>query len=270
MHSAQAPISVIIPCYRCTDTIVRAVDSINNQTLKPTEVILVEDCGGGDTLNILYRLQNSYPHNWIKVIALAENGGPGTARNIGWEAATQPYIAFLDADDSWHPQKIEIQYNWMAKHPNVTLTGHKSRILKDKNYIKTSSQVITNGPKQVKKNQLLLSNMFPTRSVMLHRNIKQRFKNGKSHSEDYLLWLQICLNHQTCYKFNNELAFLYKEEFGEAGLSSQLWNMEKGELLNYQTIYKQNLINIWQLTFFSIFSFLKFLRRYTVVKLRLN
>src|SRR5690606_11478324 len=106
------------------NTVVRAVASVDAQTLLPAEVILVDDSSGDGTLNVLYSLQEKYTPGWIKVLALPENVGAGEARNAGWEMATQDYIAFLDADDSWHPQKIEIQYEWMRSHIDVSFTGH--------------------------------------------------------------------------------------------------------------------------------------------------
>ncbi len=271
MQDLQVPVSVVIPCYRCVDTIVRAVESINIQTMKPIEVILVEDHSEDDTIKTLLNLQKNYSNNWIKVIELPENSGPGTARNIGWETATQPYIAFLDADDSWHPQKIEVQYEWMRKHPHVVLTGHKCKIINSQNDTKHPMPVNIKNPKQVKDCHLLLSNRFKTPSVMLRSDdIDKRFDKTKKYSEDFLLWMQICLKKKNCYYFNSDLAFLHKNAFGEGGLSAQLWLIEKGELQNYKTIYKEGLINIFQLIFFSMFSFAKFLRRYIIVKLRSN
>jgi glycosyltransferase involved in cell wall biosynthesis len=125
-----ARVSVVIPCYRCADTIERAVMSVAEQTLKPYEVILVEDCSGDYTLDVLYSLQSQFDVDWIKIIPLKVNSGPGTARNVGWNASQQDYIAFLDADDSWHPQKIEIQYGWMVKNSDVDMTGHDFQYLK--------------------------------------------------------------------------------------------------------------------------------------------
>jgi len=103
----QAPVSVIIPCYRCADTIGRAVESMIWQTLPPKEILLVEDYSQdeGKTLASLYDLQRKFQDKiTIKVIPLLKNGGPGGARNTGWDEAQQPYLAFLDADDSWHPR----------------------------------------------------------------------------------------------------------------------------------------------------------------------
>jgi len=270
MQNIQVPVSVIIPCYRCANTIVRAVESINNQTMKPIEVILVEDCSEDDTIKTLLNLQRTYSENWIKVIELPKNSGPSTARNIGWETATQPYIAFLDADDSWHPQKIEIQYTWMRKHPNAILTGNKYKIIHQQDNPTHPMLIDIQNPKLVKDCHLLFSNRFSTSTVMLRSDINLHFNKAQKYSEDFLLWLKICLNKNSCYYFNNDLAFAYKSTFGEGGLSAQLWLIEKGELQNYQTVYKEGLINIFQFIFFSMFSFVKFLRRYIVVKLRSN
>jgi len=270
MANSLAQVSVVIPCYNCSATIARAIASVETQTMKPLEVILIDDNSKDNTLKTLLKLQETYSGNWIKIIKLPKNSGPSTARNIGWETATQPYIAFLDADDSWHPQKIEVQYKWMRKHPNVVLTGHKCKIINSQNDTKHPMLINIKNPKQVKDCHLLLSNRFKTPSVMLRSDIDQRFDKTKKYSEDFLLWMQICLKKKNCYYFNNNLAFLHKHAFGEGGLSAQLWLIEKGELQNYKTIYNKGLINIFQFIFFSMFSFVKFLRRYIVVKLRSN
>lgn len=105
--SKQAQISVVVPCYQCAKTIEQTIASIAAQTCLPSEVILVDDCSGDDTLQKLTHVKNSYPDGWIKVLSLITNSGPGAARNAGWKSATQPYISFLDADDVWLPVYIE-------------------------------------------------------------------------------------------------------------------------------------------------------------------
>lgn len=127
----HVPVSVVVPCYCCEGTIERAVDSVMKQTALPAEVLLVDDASPdqGRTLNKLRQLQGRFrDKTHIEVIALKNNGGPSVARNAGWEAATQPYIAFLDADDAWHPQKLEIQYEWMKEYSEVVLTGHGDKV----------------------------------------------------------------------------------------------------------------------------------------------
>ena len=113
----SAPVSVVVPCYRCADTIGPSVASIAGQTLRPAEVLLVDDCSGDGTLQALHDLASRYPQGWVKVLTSARNGGPSQARNIGWAHASQDYIAFLDADDTWAPAKIELQMEALTRDP---------------------------------------------------------------------------------------------------------------------------------------------------------
>src|SRR5438309_8195778 len=110
-----APVSVIIPCYRCAATIERAMLSVAEQSVRPAEAILIDDASGDNTFAVMEKIRNKYG-DWIRIVALPMNQGAAAARNAGWHAATQPYIAFLDADDAWHPRKIEIQYGYMQQH----------------------------------------------------------------------------------------------------------------------------------------------------------
>lgn len=260
----QAPVSVIIPCYLCADTIERAVESVVGQTFLPGEILLVDDCSGdeGNTLSVLFLLQQKYQHKVpVSVIKLPENSGPGAARNAGWKAAQQTYLAFLDADDRWHPRKLEIQYQWMAAHPEVYLTGHQSRC------IMSCEQAVSNVINTVRAHHIgrlefLLSNSLPTRSVMLNREkIAYRFDPDKRYAEDYLLWLTIILNGHAAWKLEAPLAYSYKADFGESGLSGKLWKMEKGELDTYKRIYQQKKILTASFIGLVIFSLLKYLRR---------
>lgn len=70
-HAPLVPVSVVIPCYRCADTIERALLSVARQSAVPEAVILIDDLSGDDTLDQLYRLQRRYPAGWISVIAKA-------------------------------------------------------------------------------------------------------------------------------------------------------------------------------------------------------
>nr|WP_175801934.1 glycosyltransferase [Burkholderia anthina] len=118
-----APVSVIVPCYRSVSTLERAVASVYAQTWRPAELILVDDASPDDTLACIERLRSRYGDDWIRVIALPRNGGPGVARNVGWRCATQRFIAFLDADDTWHPDKIARQCGWMVPIPKRQSRG---------------------------------------------------------------------------------------------------------------------------------------------------
>lgn len=253
-----AQVSVIIPCFRCAGTIERAVISVVQQTQKPAEIILIEDGSGDNTLTVLQNLATQYL-GWIKVIALPKNQGLANARNIGWAAATQTYIAFLDADDAWHPQKIEIQYAYMETYPEVVLSGHGHRILQDN--ILPNWELKIGKEKRIPKWSWLLSNKFVPISVMIRQNASFRFIPDRRYMEDHILWLEFVCSGHIVIKLTVELAAIYKKPFGVAGLSSNLWAMEKGELQNYHRLYFKKYINMWQWLGLSLYSSLKFVRR---------
>lgn len=261
INNSCADVSVIIPCYNSASIIERAVASVWQQTRKPIEVILVDDCSsdGGSTLQVLYKLRDRYPEQWVKVIPVPVNKGPGNARNTGWDIARGKYVAFLDADDSWHPQKIEIQYAWMNEHPQVDLSGHLYRQVEDS----YRPSVITNKYKERRINtgQLLFSNYIYTRSVMLKNDIPQRFDYSKRHAEDYLLWLKIAFEGSLIWRLEIPLAFTYKPYYEGDGLSSNLWAMEKGELDTYKQIHTLGYLNTIKFVIYSTFSLAKYLRR---------
>ena len=100
-----APVTVVVPCYRCATTIERAVVSVAEQMQRPAELVLVDDASADGTLEVLHALATRHG-DWVKVIALPSNRGAASARNAGWDAATQPLVAFLDSDDACHPPKL--------------------------------------------------------------------------------------------------------------------------------------------------------------------
>lgn len=264
-----APVSVIIPCYRCAGTIGRAMGSVMAQSALPAEVWLVDDASDDDgcTLAALDELQRLYSdRTTVGLIPLAANGGPSAARNAGWEASTQPYLAFLDADDAWHPRKIEVQYSWMRARPGVVLTGHPYILTKPDSFLPGQPDDRHTLPADwralpVNPCRLLLSNRFSTPCVMLRRDLPHRFEPAKKHCEDYLLWLQLVLEGYPAWSLELPLAYIFKAPFGERGLSAELWKMEKGEVDAYWRLYRQGAIGPAAFCGLSLYSFFKFLRR---------
>lgn len=256
----RLPISVIIPCFRCTRTIQRALDSVLHQTQQPAEIILIDDASGDNTLSVLQAFEAQY-QGWIRVIALTRNVGAASARNAGWAAATQPYLAFLDADDAWHPQKIEIQYAYMQQHSDVVVCGHDRRILAQPdgqpNWRVESSPVAND----IRVDRLLLTNRFVTPSVMIRREIPQRFSEAQHYMEDHLLWMEIACSGARVVKLDIVLAAIYKQPFGEAGLSAQIWQMSKNDIQNYQRLFQRGYISALQWLLLTVYASLKSVRR---------
>lgn len=265
----RAPVSVVIPCFRCGDTITRAVESVAAQTVMPEELILIDDSSGDETLSTLHDLKVAYPSGWIKLIEHDACKGPATARNSGWNSASQPYIAFLDSDDSWHPRKIELQYGWMSRHPEVVMSGHACGVVLEGNNASPRSHDLLEFPcEPISMARLLMSNRFPTRSVMLNAGIDLRFHDGKRHSEDYLLWLQVCARYGSCALSPATLAYLYKNEYGDGGLSGDLWKMTKGELHTYRELARSGGVSQFGLAPLYLWCMVKHARRAATCRLR--
>jgi len=187
------------------------------------------------------------------------NKGVAMARNAAWELAGQPYIAFLDADDAWHPKKLEIQYAFMGAHPEVVLCGHDYRMLEKGDGLDWGVSAFA--IESVSKWAMLLSNRFITPSVMVRSNIPQRFVEQQRHMEDHMLWLKIVCSGAKVVKLGVPLAAIYKAPFGANGLSSEIWRMGRSDLGNYRRLFKDKLLSLAEVSFLVVFSLLKFLRR---------
>jgi glycosyltransferase involved in cell wall biosynthesis len=221
LKTTRAPVSCVIPCYRCSDTIRRAIVSVVKQTLPPTELILVEDGSDDGTLDKLRALQEEFGVDWISVVPLGKNGGNSNALNHGWDAATQPFVAFLDSDDSWNTQKIEIQLNWMLQHPDVPVTGHQ--------YLWLEKEPDSEIPLPNKwfatrmSERLFLYSAFAEPSVMTHRELPFRFNKDKRRCGGKLLWMQVLYANVPIFRLELPLLNTYKAPIGGGGLTGNLY-----------------------------------------------
>jgi len=260
-----APVSVIIPCYRCSRTLGRALASVFAQKLVPAEIVLVDDFSEDGTLELMVEFEQRYPAQ-LKILPLMRNLGAGSARNAGWNVATQPYIAFLDADDSWHHSKLSEQYAYMENHPEVVLCGHKCALMSiDYPPAAFTAEIKAD---RISFYSLLFRSAFSTPTVMLRRDIPFRFQAEKRSAEDLFLWQQIAYAGLPVTRLDATLAYVHKPLYGAGGLSSQLWNMERGELANFWALYRAGNIGFLLCAVTILFSFLKFLRRAVVVQIR--
>jgi glycosyltransferase involved in cell wall biosynthesis len=116
-------VSVIIPAYNAEETILRALHSVANQTAKPCEIIVIDDGSTDSTIKLVEK--EAAMEGWVTPIKLLKQKkkGPGTARNFGIKNAKGRYIAFLDADDEWHINKLVRSMEELRKH-NATIVAH--------------------------------------------------------------------------------------------------------------------------------------------------
>jgi glycosyltransferase involved in cell wall biosynthesis len=113
MHKPS--VSVVIPTYNAARFLVEALESALSQTLPPDDIVVVDDGSTDDTEDTIY------PYRRRIQYIRQENQGPAVARNCGIAHSKGDLVAFLDADDVWLPEKLEIQVNEMRAHPRIGL-----------------------------------------------------------------------------------------------------------------------------------------------------
>jgi len=259
-------ISVVIPTHNASQTIGRTVDSVLNQTLLPDEIIFVDDCSTDSTVEVIHQHSGLSTCSNSRLLTTSTNSGPGVARNLGWNEAGSEFVAFLDADDSWHPQKLELQLAALLSHPWASFSGHRYLIDPGE-----SMFVLRYSKLQYREFGLvhfLLRNRFSTPSVMISRNIKLRFGEHPGVSDDYLLWLRLLARGERALFLDAPLVHLHKAAYGEGGLSGQLVFMQRRELATYRALRTEKSISSLTLVGLQLFSLLKFLRRLMVVSTR--
>lgn len=245
-------ISVVIPCYNSENTILRAIQSVQNQSLSVDEIICVDDCSSDSTVSILDNA--SLYDKRIKVIKNIRNSGPSFSRNLGISNAKSSVIAFLDSDDYWHVDKLFFQVRLMRYFDIELISCGFSDGLFSRNKLE--------GFKYLSIDDLLLRNLISTPSVLMKKN-NYYFDENMFYAEDYDLWLRMAGDKRKIAFINKSLVFLDKPSFGVSGLSANLHRMELGEL---KAIYKNSNIN--QKIIVLPFSILKYIRRLLQVRVR--
>lgn len=105
-------ISIVMPAYNSEKTVSKSIESVLKQTFNNWELIIIDDASNDQTAEIV---SDKFKDTRIKLIRNATNLGPANARNIGLDGVKGTYVAFLDADDFWANEKLEIQVSFMQK-----------------------------------------------------------------------------------------------------------------------------------------------------------
>ena len=256
-------VTVIIPAFRSENVIVRALNSALNQTSQPDEIIVVDDASDDQTVSIVREFSKSCPK--LRLVVNTENEGPGRSRNTAWQLATTEFVAFLDADDTWQPEKLQIQLEWFQKNQDAVICGTMHQII-DEPASKDAGEPVS--AFEVK--DLLWRNRFSTPSVMLKREISPRFDNKLRFAEDYLLWMEIAATYGLVNRINQSLTILHKPEFGSAGLSSKTWSMYRGEVKALSMLNQKKHINTLTLFRSICWSTIKLIKRLPRATIRKN
>jgi glycosyltransferase involved in cell wall biosynthesis len=120
-------VSVIIPAFNAADTLAEAVASAVNGTHKNLEILIVDDCSGDNTARIAALLASTDPR--IQYRRNPQTYGVSKSRNLMIQQATGEYVAFLDSDDTWEPNKLEVCLQMLKDNPEVKAVAHALRYL---------------------------------------------------------------------------------------------------------------------------------------------
>ncbi|TXY87197.1 glycosyltransferase family 2 protein [Vibrio cholerae] len=180
-------VSIVMPCYNSKDYIHESISSVINQSYSNWELLVIDDASTDNTRDIVC----SFDDKRIKLFPLASNSGsPSIPRNIGLTNAQGQYIAFLDADDLWMPDKLSDQIGLMIRD-NISFTCSPYIIFGDK-------ESFYNPPKVVRYEQLLYNNSIGCLTAVIERRLLEGLEFPHCGHEDFALWLKVLKRGTVC------------------------------------------------------------------------
>lgn len=248
-------LSVIIPVYNAANTIQDCVESVVSEAVANSisyEIILINDGSTDNSLEMCEKLSDGNSN--IKVVS-QNNSGPSAARNNGLRIARGDFIAFNDADDKWLSGKLKEQLEEFNSNPDIDLLcakyGECRRAeIKQKLTFKKEA----------------FHNYFSPQTSIFRKKIlvcgKIKFPEKQKYSEDMRFIIEVMQHCKCMYvPFLSTTPIVSKCVFGDSGLSSHLWKMEKGELSNILYIFRIKQISFLCMIMAVIWSLVKFCRR---------
>jgi glycosyltransferase involved in cell wall biosynthesis len=176
-------VSVITPCYRAATVIGATIESALAQTLRDIEVLVVDDCSPDDSVAVVEKYASMDAR--VRCLRHAVNRGPGGARTTALEAARGRYVAFLDSDDLWLPEKLERQIAFMVERRAALSYTQFRRIDTDGTVVSG----LVNVPATLDYQALLRNTAIATSTVVVDRTMTGPFTMQDVFYDDYVCWL---------------------------------------------------------------------------------
>lgn len=224
-------VSIITPAFNAENYIGETIESVKAQSYQDWELIIVDDCSTDNTLAIV----KGYTDNdsRIKLIKAPQNGGVAKARNLGIEQAQGDYIAFVDSDDLWKPDKLEKQVAFMKE---------KGCVLSYTDFQKFNTEDGSLGkvmkcPAKMKANDILKNTAIGCLTVMVDKKQYGEFRMPPlGHTEDNCTWYHILKKtNQTAYNVGEVLS-LYRD--GNASMTKNKGKSAKQQWYTYRGYFK--------------------------------
>lgn len=222
-------VSIIVPVYKAAPYIAETIEMVRRQTYQNWELILVDDHSPDDSAKIIQNMiQETEP---IRLIRKEQNEGAARARNTGIEQAKGRYIAFLDADDVWLPQKLERELIFMKdKQAAFVFTAYEFGDEKAQG----TGKIVT-VPERLTYRKALSRTVIFTTTVMfdLEKLTKEQIRMPEVESEDTATWWKVLRAGYTAYGLNEVLA-IYRRPAGSLSSNKfmamkRIWNLYRRE-----------------------------------------
>lgn len=185
-------VSIVIPTFNAADYLSETISSVAFQKYKNFECIIVDDMSTDSTLQLAKNLIKKYGSRF-KLISLSKNsGGPAIPRNIGINNANGKYISFLDADDTWHKDKLLHQVSFLEENTDIDLVATTANLIdQNSNFLSPPKKNLLLN-RFFLKDYILWSNFIPLSSSMI-RNKKFLFNENSLFIaiEDWLMWIDL-------------------------------------------------------------------------------
>lgn len=220
-------VSIITPTYNAAAYIAETINSVLAQTYSNWELLITDDCSSDETVRVLEECAQK--DGRIKVFRSLRNGGAACARNNSICMAQGRYIAFLDSDDWWYPNKLEVQLEFMVKNQYEFVFSAFE--YSDENLNVTG---ISLKPKRISYRGMILGCNVGTPGVIYDtRRIGKVYMPELRTGEDWGTWLKIVRETKYAYSVNVPL---WKYRIVSGSLSSNKWKHVKDDIQMYQRV----------------------------------
>lgn len=197
-------ISIITPIYNCEKFIEETIKCVQNQTYTNWELLAVDDCSPDNSSDIIKKYAKKDKR--IKYIKLKENSGAAIARNKALEESKGRFIAYLDADDLWKPEKLEKQVNFMLDNNYAFTCTDYEKIDENGNSLNKIIKI----PEKVNYNLFLRNTIIQTVGVMVDTKITGKdiiVMPNIRRRQDAATWCQLLKNGFDCYEVPENLSY---------------------------------------------------------------
>lgn len=265
--------SIVVPFFNSSQFLDRLFLTLKDYCNKDCEIIVVDDCSDQIHYNLLCEYASNLAASNLVIIRNVVNKGAAYSRQVGVEAASGDFIAFLDSDDGWGKDRLFLLYDTMISHKIDILGGRVQQVDIDDFISLRENRFLFNDIKKVSFFNFLFKNYYATSSVFVKRSIflKHNFNTNMRYSEDYECWRRIVLNSNSYFiSFSNVYCFKHVYLPGNVkSLSSSLGKMLKSEIKGlYLVLFNNNIPFFFKLIvpLGIIFSFFKAVLRFIRVK----